>query len=98
MAIITNKSWKYDQKTLECTSDKFKLVEYFFKITSHKASIFPDNLKIFQISKVIEQHKNEIEEKRTNLMLFHGTSSKDTVGILEHGFRNSLSGMFGVST
>ena len=95
MAIIANESWKYDLKTLESISDEFKLVERFFKITSRETSIFPDNLKNFQISKVIEQHKNEIEWKRTNLMLFHGTSRKGTAGILEHGFRNSPSGTFG---
>ena len=58
-AIITNKSWKYDLKTLESTSDEFKLVENFFKITSIKT--FPDdlNLKKFRVCKVVEQRKNE---------------------------------------
>ena len=99
-AIITNKSWKYDLKTLESTSDEFKLVENFFKITSIKT--FPDdlNLKNFQICKVVERRKNETDEgispeERANLMLFHGTSRNCAVGILEEGFRNSPGGTFG---
>ena len=101
MDIITEKSFKYDLEKLDSTSDEFLFVKKFYDTTTNGFGFgfgFVDlsKLKNFQIYKVIENNPiKEVEAKRNNLMLFHGTSRKGATGILKEGFKNSEKGWFG---
>ena len=103
MDIITDNSFKYNLEKLDSTSDEFILVKQFFDTTkiikksdSTKASESRTPAANLQIYKVNENNLIEpTEEKRNNLMLFHGTNRKGAVGILKEGFRNSTEGWFG---
>ena len=59
---------------------------------------FPQNkiMAYFHIFKVNENNPTKaVNEKRNNLMLFHGTDKKSATGILKKGFKNSKRGWFG---
>ena len=50
----------------------------------------------FQIFKVIENNPVEtLNEKRNNLMLFHGTKEQSVNNILKNGFKDSEKGWYG---
>ena len=55
--------------------------------------VAPDNVKLHKISENYPTTK--LDEKRNNLMLFHGTNEKNVDGILNKGFINSEKGRFG---
>ena len=108
MNIPTDKNFKYDLEKLDCASDEFILVKGFFEITYENrysklinkcasCSEYSDHiLKIFHIYKVNENNPiKAVNEKRNNLMLFHGTNKKGVTGILKEGFKNSKRGWFG---
>ena len=99
MDIITDKSFKYNVETLGSTSDEFILVKEFHDITRNSQQ---NNINLwalaadFKIYKLNENSPTKIvEEKRNNLMLFHGTNRKHVDGILKEGFKNSERGWFG---
>ena len=96
---ITDKSFKYGLEKLDSTSNEFNLVKNFFVSTKESEDDSYDYLHqgtSFQIHKVNERSsKQPVEEKSSNLMLFHGTTQKGAAGILKEGFKNSKKGWFG---
>ena len=99
MAIITDKSFKYDLEKLDSTSDEFMLVNDFFATTkvctSNRFHYLPE-VKDLRIYKVIENNPiKSVGGKRNNLMLFHGTTRTRAAGILKEGFKNSKRGWYG---
>ena len=92
----TIKESKYKFEKLSCDSDEHKIVKDFYDKTTLTTTM-PDQLPVnYDVYKIIESNKAKIlKEKRNNLMLFHGTSSRGVEGILTEGFKNSKNGWFG---
>ena len=92
----TIKESKYKFEKLSCDSDEHKIVKDFYDKTTLTTTM-PDQLPVnYDVYKIIESNKAKIlKEKRNNLMLFHGTSSRRVKGILTEGFKNSENGFFG---
>ena len=83
--IITEDTFKYDFESLDSGSDEFKFIKKFIKVTKFITVIKLG--KILQIHKVFEKRStSSVDEKRNNLMLFHGTNKKGVEGILKEGF------------
>ena len=93
MDVITNtNTYKYKCEKLNYDLDEYKFVKNFYK-TINITSTASDNVKVY---KILENKPTKIlEEKRNNLMLFHGTSETNIDGILKKGFINSKRGRFG---
>ena len=91
------KECKYKFKTLSFDSDEHKFVKNFYNSTF--STVYPQKfseMASFDVYKIIESNPAVIlKEKRNNLMLFHGTSSRRVKGILTEGFKNSENGFFG---
>jgi len=94
MVVITDDSFKYDFELLDSSSNEFKFIKKFIKITAMNA--MNRNEKVLQIHKVTQKNPTSLmDNKRNNLMLFHGTNEKGVEGILKEGFKNSEKGWFG---
>lgn len=98
----SNKSEAYLYKCdeLPSDSDEYKLVKSFFDKTIYEMQLRAlsegPGTKECKIYKIIENHQTKtLEEKRNNLMLFHGTNKNGVEGILKEGFKNSKEGWFG---
>ena len=101
MSITCDDSFKYNIEKLDSTSDEFKFIKDFHT-TTHNCDgyMFPSSMfqtkDSFCIYKVNENNPiKAVNEKRPNLMLFHGTNKKGVTGILKDGFKNSKRGWFG---
>ena len=93
----TKKNYKYDVISLSTESEEFKRVREFFDDCRYTENSF-DKLSVqnFQVFKVIENNPVEtLNEKRNNLMLFHGTKEHRVNKILKNGFKNSEKGWYG---
>ena len=105
MEITTGKSFKYDLEELDSTTDEFMFLKEFFDTTYgtdliNKTSVCSETyfqiMDNFHIYKVNENKPiKALNEKRNNIMLFHGTNWKSVIGILKEGFKNSKCGWFG---
>ena len=86
-----DKNSMYTLKRMASTNDDYKLIKKYFEETSDAPQA--------QISKIYRVTKRGSvgtrEQKSDNLMLFHGTSSKNAIGILEKGFKPSIEGKHG---
>ena len=99
--IVTDKSFKYEVRKLDNTSEEFTFIENFVHATAPKTPTkriqHHAKLRVHQIYKIDEN--SEIEAARDaesgNLMLFHGTDKDGVYGVLKEGFENSPSGWFG---
>ena len=92
----TNNLLKYKHEELSSNSEEYKFVKNFFdttKLVSEFVRQMPTDFKVYNI--IENQPTKVLSEKRKNLMLFHGTSSKGIEGILKEGFKNSVKGLFG---
>ena len=98
---MNTKTNKYKRDELNCDSDEYKLVKSFYETNIStqvlapviRPVVAPDNVKVHKISENYPTTK--LDEKRNNLMLFHGTSETNVDGILNKGFINSVGGRFG---
>ena len=89
------KSSKYKLKELSSGSDDHKLVKNFFDTTKGNKKQRPSPTD-FKVYKILENNPlTTLDEKRNNLMLFHGTTIKGVEGILKEGFKSSKKGWFG---
>ena len=94
MYLTTSKLFKYVCTKLNPKSTKFKFLKENFDTTLSGTN--RDEFTNFQIFKLVETNPNKVvNEKRKNLMLFHGTNIIGAMGILKKGFRNSSEGWFG---
>ena len=80
----------YCVKEMTSTEDDFKLIKRSIEDTTNSHNILKVN-KIYRVTRRDEAN----EEKRDNLMLFHGTSADNAVGIVKHGFKPSIKGSLG---
>ena len=95
------KTCKYKRDELSFDSDEYKFVKNFYETNTSTQGFSPvfrqliatGNFKVYKISENYPTEK--IDEKRNNLMLFHGTNEKNVDGILNKGFINSKRGRFG---
>ena len=86
---------KYKCEKLGVDSDELKIVRDFINTTTANSTKW-GYLPSFNVYKIIETDPSkQLEEKRNNLMLFHGTNSKGVEGILTEGYKNSKKGWFG---
>ena len=83
---------KYFVGEMESTDYDYKLIK-----KSVKDSVFGHyKVDIHKIYRVIERGSDETsQQKSDNLLLFHGTTRKNAVGILEKGFKASTGGLYG---
>ena len=88
----------YFLREMRAKDNDYKLIEKCFvdkmlKPSSEIPSYEVYKLKIYRVKprKCIEKKQN----KNENLLLFHGTDHAGTVGILEQGFKPSISGKYG---
>ena len=106
MNIQTNKTSIYKKEELISDSDEYNFVKNFFDSTvnSCNENRFPNRYQTktptdFKVFKVIKNNQmtelTALDEKRNNLMLFHGTIEKGVDSILKEGFKNSEKGWFG---
>ena len=77
------------------SSKKYEFLRQFLK-----ATIIKDHGPLFLFKnvsahKVIENEPQPDVDHENNLMLFHGTTVENSVGILREGFKNSEEGRFG---
>ena len=80
MDVKTNtNTYKYKCEKLNCDLDEYKFVKSFYE-TYNIISTASDNIKVYKILE--NKPTNILEEKRNNLMLFHGTSETNVDGIL----------------
>ena len=88
---------KYTLEPIRPTSKWFHdLLETFNSSCYYEAS--PIESEVVAIYKVNEnKSEGKVEEHKDNLMLYHGTTAKNSRGILEKGFKNSTkeNGFFG---
>ena len=85
MNVNIKKSSKYDMTKLEPDTTEFITVKNFFEVTKNP-TVYGNysSDKNFQIWKVI--NKNSVNnQKRNNIMLFHGTTRSATENILNIG-------------
>ena len=80
----------YTLEDMVSTNDDYMLIKKCFEETM-------SNVPKAQISKIYRVliRDETSEQKSDNLMLFHGTTSKNAVGILEEGFKSSIQGKHG---
>ena len=87
-----DKNSMYTLKKMASTNDDYVLIKKYFEATILGA---PEA----QISKIYRVTKRGIgvrrEQKSDNIMLFHGTSSRNGIGIVEQGFKPSVLGKYG---
>ena len=94
MYLTTSKFFKYVCTKLNPKSTKFKFLKENFDTTLSGTN--RHGFTNFQIFKLNETNPNKVvNEKKKNLMLFHGTNKKGAMGILKKGFKNSSKGWFG---
>ena len=96
MDIITAKNYKYDVKRLSIESDEFKTIKDFVDSCRYEEQHQKLTMQNFSIFKVLENNPAKtLNEKRNNLMLFHGTKEESVSNILKNGFVNSEKGWYG---
>ena len=98
MEFMINKNYKYGVEILSADSEEFKRVKEFFDDCRYKNDIcyYKFTVQNFQIFKVNENNSvGTLNEKRNNLMLFHGTKEYNVHSILKNGFKNSENGLYG---
>ena len=94
MYVTTSKFFKYVGTKLNPKSTKFKFLMGNFDTTLSWTN--RHDFTNFQIFKLVETNPNKVvNEKRKNLMLFHGTNEEGANGILKEGFKNSEKGWYG---
>ena len=94
MYLTSGNFFKYVCTKLNPKSTKFKFLKRNFDTTLSGTN--REEFTNFQIFKLVETNPNKVvNEKRKNLMLFHGTNKKGAMGILKKGFKNSSEGWFG---
>ena len=87
-----DKNSVYTLKKMASTNDDYMLIKIYFEATMSDA---PQS-QIFKIYRVMKRGSGETKEQKSdNLMLFHGASSKNAIGILEKGFKPSIEGKHG---
>ena len=95
----TDKDCKYKCEKLGCNSEEHKIVKNFYDKTTVTGTGYHNKYPQpagFNVYKIIETNVTKtLKEKRSNLMLFHGTSERAARGILTSGFKNSEKGWFG---
>ena len=94
MNIQTDKSFKYDYEKLDPASEEFNFLKETF-MSTYFGLLICLKFNNFHIYKVNERNHVKTTVKKSNLMLYHGTSQKGVTGILKEGFRNSEKGWFG---
>ena len=97
MDIQLTKTSKYKFHELSSDTEEYKFVKNFFDTTKNTFDMANTASPVdFKMFKILENNPlSASEEKRNNLMLFHGTNKKGVEGILKEGFRNSEKGWFG---
>ena len=86
---------KYKCEKLGVDSDEWKTIRDFFNRTTANSTKW-EYSPGFNVYKIMETSPSkQLEEKRNNLMLFHGTNIKGVEGILKEGYKNSKIGWFG---
>ena len=87
MVVITDDSFKYHFELLDSSSNEFKFIKKFIKITAMNA--MNPHEKVLQIHKVTQKNPTSLmDNNRNNLMLFHGTNEKGVEGILKKGYNH----------
>ena len=93
--IKSSKASKYEQEEISSDKEEYKFVKSFFDTTKNvfRRKSSPKEFKVFKITE--NNPLTTLNDKRNNLMLFHGTTMKGVEGILKQGFKNSKKGWFG---
>ena len=82
----------YALEEMASTNDDYILMKKCFEGTT---SNVPEAITS-KIYRVVRRGSGETSERKSdNLMFFHGTSSKNAIGILEKGFKPSIQGKHG---
>ena len=96
MFIQTNKTSIYKKEELSSDSDEYNFVKNFFDSTVNSCNEnryqtkTPTDFKVFKVIKNNQMTElTALDEKRNNLMLFHGTIEKGVDSILKEDFKNS---------
>ena len=94
---MINKNYIYGVEIISPDSEEFKRVKEFFDDCRYEKYCYDKfTVQNFQIFRVIENNPVEtLNEKRNNLMLFHGTKQYNVHSILENGFTSSEKGWYG---
>ena len=87
-----DKNSKYTLNEMVSTNDDYMLIKKYFEETMSNVPMF--QCQISKIYRVLIRDKTS-ERKSDNILLFHGTTSKNAVGILEEGFKSSIQGKHG---
>ena len=94
LRFVGNQDSLYNLEVLSDAQDDFQLIKTSFLSTSSCRQI---KLKIERIFKVHPKQKTKKPDdfEGDNILLFHGTPSKNVPGILQYGFKSSKTGRFG---
>ena len=89
---------KYTLEAIKPTSKRFHELLKIFKRSSNLkyGSLYQSEfVHIYKVNEINSEEK--VEDHKDNLMLYHGTSGKSAIEILEKGFKNSTkeNGFFG---
>ena len=88
----------YFLREMRAKDNDYKLIKKCFVDKMLKPSLEIPSYEVFRLKiyrvkprKCIEKKQNKIDK----LLLYHGTNHENTVGILEQGFKPSISGKYG---
>ena len=95
----TSENSEYFIEEMSPKQKDYKLIKKCFKDTmlkhygSRQTTLEVVEIKIYRVNK--RNNNEKIEQKSNNLLLFHGTCCKNSVGILNEGFKPSIEGIYG---